>query len=178
MKKILILIALFMISYIMIKDKEDYYIIPDEAIRFRIVANSNSVYDQYIKNKVKDKLEDSFKNNIESSSSIEETRIVINDNISNYNDIITNIFKDEKYDKSFNINYGLNYFPEKTYNGVKYKEGNYESLLVTIGNGEGDNFWCVLFPPICTLEVEKNTKIEYKFFIQEIIEKYFDKNVN
>ena len=70
------------------------------------------------------------------------------------------------------INFGDNYFPEKEYKDVIYEEGKYESLVVTLGNGEGDNWWCVLFPPICTLEVEENKDIEYKFFVKEIFEKY------
>jgi len=48
----------------------------------------------------------------------------------------------------------------------------YESLLVTLGSGKGDNWWCVLFPPLCLLEAEESDKIEYKFFVQELIEKY------
>ena len=176
MKKILIVIAICMIGYVFINEKEEYYVIPDEAIRFRIVANSNSVYDQYIKNKVKNNLENSFLEDIENFSTIEDARLTINSNISKYNEIVNNIFQEEKYDKSFKINYGMNYFPEKIYKDVKYEEGNYESLLVTIGEGKGNNFWCLLFPPICTLEVEEATDVEYKFFIKEVIDKYFKNN--
>ena len=67
-------------------------------------------------------------------------------------------------------------FPEKEYKGVVYDEGYYESLLVTLGEGKGDNFWCVLFPPLCLMEAEETddtTEVEYKSFIKEIIEKYF-----
>ena len=56
---------------------------------------------------------------------------------------------------------------------IKYKEGNYESLVVTLGDGSGDNFWCVLFPPLCLLEAEDtNNEVEYKFFVKELIDKY------
>ena len=72
------------------------------------------------------------------------------------------------------IHYGLNYFPKKEYKGVIYEEGYYESLVVTLGNGNGDNWWCVLFPPLCLLEAqETNTQdVEYKFFVQDLIDKY------
>ena len=65
--------------------------------------------------------------------------------------------------------------PEKHYKGVTYKEGNYESLVVKLGEGKGENFWCVLFPPLCLLEAEESDKdeVEYKSFIKEIIDKYF-----
>ena len=75
----------------------------------------------------------------------------------------------------FQVHYGLNYFPEKKYKGVTYKEGYYESLVVTLGEGKGENWWCVLFPPLCLLEAEEtNTNaVEYKFFVQDLITKYF-----
>ena len=58
---------------------------------------------------------------------------------------------------------------------MTYPAGYYESLVVTLGSGAGDNWWCVLFPPLCLLEAEEtNTDdIEYKSFVQEMIEKYF-----
>ena len=71
----------------------------------------------------------------------------------------------------YTINYGKNYFPEKKYKGITYSEGYYESVLVTLGSGEGENWWCVLFPPFCLIEAEENDEVEYKFFLQELIEK-------
>ena len=72
----------------------------------------------------------------------------------------------------YEVSFGLNYFPEKEYKGVVYKEGEYESLVITLGNGEGENFWCVLFPPICTLEVEEDDDISYRFLIKDLFDKY------
>ena len=60
----------------------------------------------------------------------------------------------------------------KDYVGVKYPEGEYESLVITLGEGKGDNWWCVLFPPLCLVEAEEHTDVEYKFFVKEIIDKY------
>ena len=89
-----------------------------------------------------------------------------------YKNKVKETLEDLNYNTTFTINFGDNYFPKKEYKDVIYEEGNYESLVVTLGNGEGDNWWCVLFPPICTLEVEENKDIEYKFFVKEIFEKY------
>ena len=77
---------------------------------------------------------------------------------------------------SYSIDYGMHEFPLKTYKGVTYEAGEYESLLVTLGEGKGDNWWCVLFPPLCLLEADESVdtnKIEYKSFVKEILEKYF-----
>lgn len=172
MKKIILILAILLFIYVFTNQKQDYYVIPKDSIRFRIIANSNSVYDQYIKKEVKEALENNFYNDLKKSSSIEESRIIINSNISNYEQIIKDVFEKENYDKKVNINYGFNKFPKKEYKGVIYEEGNYESLVITIGDGEGDNFWCVLFPPICTLETEESTDIEYRFLIKDLFDKY------
>ena len=173
MKKFLILLALTTCIIILISNKEDYYIIPKEAIRFRIIANSNSTKDQFIKIKVKQNLETKLKEDFSTSTSIEESRNIVNNNIDIYSNIVQNTLNEYNYDKGFNINYGMNYFPEKIYKGVKYEEGEYESLVIKLGEGKGDNWWCVLFPPICQYEENNNNKIEYRLFVKDIINKYF-----
>lgn len=153
-------------------DNKDYYVIPEESIRFRVIANSNSVYDQHIKQEVRESLELNFYNDLLESKSISDSRKIINNNIKTYEQIVKNKLDELSYDKGFSINYGLNYFPEKEYKGVIYEEGNYESLVVTLGSGEGSNFWCVLFPPICTLETEESSDVEYRFLIKDLFDKY------
>ena len=76
--------------------------------------------------------------------------------------------------QKYSIDYGYHYFPEKIYKGVKYEEGEYESLLVTLGEGKGDNWWCILFPPLCSLEVDENNneKIEYSLYVKEMFDKF------
>ena len=69
----------------------------------------------------------------------------------------------------FKINFGLNYFPPKELNGKKYDEGYYESVLITLGEGSGDNWWCILFPSICLTEENAN----YESLIKNIFEKIF-----
>ena len=86
------------------------------------------------------------------------------------------MFLEEDYDKDFVVHFGDNYFPEKEYKGVHYEEGDYESLVVTIGEGKGDNWWCVLFPPLCLLEAEENETddVEYQFFVMKMLDKIFE----
>ena len=124
-------------------------------------------YNDYIIN-----LEKEVTNDLKTSNTIETSRIIIEKNMDKYKNKVKETLEDLNYNTTFTINFGDNYFPEKEYKDVIYEEGNYESLVVTLGNGEGDNWWCVLFPPICTLEVEENKDIEYKFFVKEIFEKY------
>ena len=140
MKKYLVLIAII-ITILCINKKEEI-IIPDNSIRFRVIANSNT---------------------------IEESRDNINKSIKEIEKKVN-----EETNKKIKINYGYNYFPRKVYRGVIYNEGMYESLVITLGEGKGNNFWCVLFPPLCNID-ETEENIEYTSIVKEIINKYAKK---
>ena len=175
MKKYIVLIlAIISMIYVFTSVKAEDTIIPDEAIRFRVIANSNTIYDQNIKIKVKNVLEKEVTNDLKESNTIETSRIIIEKNMDKYKNKVKETLEDLNYNTTFTINFGDNYFPKKEYKDVIYEEGNYESLVVTLGNGEGDNWWCVLFPPLCLVEADesKTSDAEYTFFIKEIIDKY------
>ena len=175
MKKTFILIIFIFVFYVFISDVLAKNIkIPNDAIRIRIIPNSNSSFDQDIKLKVKDKLEITMYDLLKAAESSEEAKEIIQNNLELVDKDVKKILSDENYDKGYTINFGKNYFPEKEYKGVKYEEGYYESLLITLGKGEGDNWWCVLFPPLCLIEGEEDTEVEYKSIIMEILNKYFD----
>ena len=147
--------------------------IPDTAIRLRVIPNSNSSLDQSMKNKVKKYLEKNTYATLSNVTDIEEARTKINDSLSNLDININKIFKDNKYNMEYTVDFGYNYFPEKKYRGLKYEEGYYESLVITIGEGKGDNWWCVLFPNLCLVDLENKTNVEYKSWIVEQINKIF-----
>ena len=161
MKKIIIVLSIIII--ILCLYKNNYY--EKETIRFRIIANSNSVEDQKLKKEiVKDISNDLIKRDIKTIS--QERKYLLN-KIPKFEEKIKE--KTNNYD----INYGNNYFPEKKYNGKTYKAGNYESLVITLGEGNGKNFWCILFPPLCMIDEKEQEKIEYKSVIKEVINKIF-----
>lgn len=172
MKKIIILISFIIV--ILCLFKTDTVIIPKEAIRFRVIASSNTEKDQYIKKEIVKDLQKEIKKLNIIPKSLEINRAIIKENIPNYKKTINNTLKNLNEEAEYTIKYGMNYFPKKEYQGVIYEEGKYESLVVEIGDAQGDNFWCVLFPPLCLLEgeVENKDNIEYTSFIKEIIEKY------
>ncbi len=165
MKKIIYIVLIIIVSYLWIT-KEKMITVPEESIRFRIIANSNDTLDQSVKHLIKDELESNIFSLIQGSSSIEETRKIIKDNEKVIKETI------EKYNVPYSINYGNNYFPEKNLNGIAYQEGNYESLVISLGNASGNNWWCVMYPPLCLLEAneEEYEEIEYKSYFKEIIE--------
>lgn len=165
MKKILfiLLIIITLSTYMIVEQKNN---IDDGMIRFRIIPNSNSKDDQEIKEIIKEDLEKNFFYKFECSNSEAETDILIKENMSEINKIIN------KYNIEYNIKYGYNYFPKKTYNGKEYNEGNYKSLVIYLGKSKGNNWWCIMYPPLCLLDNnnQNNDNIEYKSYIKELTE--------
>lgn len=174
MKKIITIIVLIILMVVTMS-KEEEVIIPKDAIRFRVIANSNDLKDQQEKKKIAKTLGNNITELLKNQNSLQETRTTLKKNINTFTTTVQEEMKNDNYDNNVEVNYGMNYFPEKTYKGVKYKEGEYESLVVTLGKGEGNNFWCVLFPPLCLLEAEEEdtNEVEYTSFVKELIDKYF-----
>ena len=171
MKKIILLLTIIVSIFIYKENKNNEVIIPDTAIRLRVIPNSNSALDQNMKLKVKDYLEDNTYNLLKDTNDINTARKIIKDNIDDIDKNVSTIFTDNNYNMDYNINYGYNYFPTKEYRGIKYKEGYYESIVISIGDAKGDNFWCVLFPNLCLIDTENTTDIEYKSWALEKINK-------
>ena len=109
---------------------------------------------------------------LKNTKGVDEARRIINNNLNNIDSDVRNTLQLLNYDLGYNINFGLNYFPSKEYKGITYDEGYYESLVITLGEGKGDNWWCVLFPPLCLLEAEESTEVEYTSFVKELLDKY------
>ena len=152
MKKIIFIVISIIIG-ILVYQKNNEIIIPSDAIRVRIVANSNSV-----------EIKDDLYSVISSVKSSKEADNVLSSNMDNIFDMIS------KKTKDFKIDYGLNHFPKKIYKGVIYPEGDYKSLVITLGNGLGDNWWCVLYPPICMIDDNNITSdVQYRLLISDIL---------
>jgi len=177
MRKLLLIIFTIIVAllvYINVNASE--ITIPSSAIRIRVIANSDTFEDQKIKLKVKKYLEDYLATKLIDIEDIEIARTTINNELNIINKEINKMFKENNYNKDIIIHFGNNYFPEKEYKGTIYKAGIYESLVITIGEGKGDNWWCVLFPPLCLLEVEEAEieEIEYQFFVKKMLKKIFE----
>ena len=169
-RKIFIILLLLVIIYVY-KISEENIFIPDSSIRLRVIPNSNSSLDINIKEQVKDYLETDIYSLTKDTDNIEDARLIINENISTIETNIDNIFQSNNYNLSYEVNFGYNYFPEKIYQGVTYEEGYYESLVISIGEANGDNWWCVLFPNFCLVDTTQDQ--EYKSYFKELVNKIF-----
>lgn len=170
MKKIILIVLTFIVVIsVYNKISNNELVIPNNSIRVRVIPNSNSPLDISMKNKIKDYLQEDIFPLAGKSSSIEEARELISDNLETIDMNINNIFIDNNYKEDYNINFGYNYFPKKIFNNKEYPEGYYESLVVTIGSSNGDNWWCVMYPNICMIDKNK----EYKSYFKELLDKLF-----
>ncbi|HIS90180.1 MAG TPA: stage II sporulation protein R [Candidatus Faecisoma merdavium] len=171
MKKLMLAIFLIILLYVFI-GRVSSLAIPDDALRIRVIANSNSDYDQEIKKIVKENIQYKLYELLKNTKGIDQARKIINNNLNDIDNNVKETLQLLNYELGYDINFGLNYFPSKEYKGVTYDEGYYESLVITLGEGKGDNWWCVLFPPLCLLEAEESTEVEYTSFVKELLDKY------
>ena len=143
----------------------------NSLIRLRVIPNSNSIEDQSMKELVKSYLEKDFYPLITEDDNQDEIRKKIINNLDKIDNDIHTIFKTNNYNKKINISYGYNYFPQKELYNETYQEGYYESLVISIGNAEGDNFWCLLFPNFCMLENNNKEEVKYDFILSKLLSK-------
>ncbi|EOP79977.1 TPA: stage II sporulation protein R [Bacillus cereus] len=135
-------------------------IIPKEAVRLRILANSDSDKDQALKRKVRDEVKAQIDGWVADLTSFEEARKVIQSHIPEIEKTVENTLKREGSKESFQVKFSKNVkFPTKVYGNFIYPAGEYEAVLITIGEGEGANWWCVLFPPMCFLDFSSGTAV-------------------
>ena len=166
MKKKIFLILLLLVVINIYKITNETTIIPDSSIRLRVIPNSNNPKDINIKEQVKTYLENNIYSLTENTKDIDIARNIIKTNIPSIKENINHIFENNDYRLPYEVNYGSNYFPEKIYKGITYEEGYYESLVIKIGDANGDNWWCVLFPNFCLVDTKE--KHEYKSYFKEL----------
>lgn len=151
----LLLIGAFASLYeesIVAANAKEPVVIPDEAIRLRILANSDSDEDQALKRKIRDEVNKEITKWVEELTSIEEARELIRTRLPEIKGIVEDVMKKEKMKQSYSVDFGNVSFPTKLYGNYVYPAGEYEAILITLGEGNGANWWCVLFPPLCFLD--------------------------
>ncbi|WAA09651.1 stage II sporulation protein R [Fervidibacillus albus] len=139
---------------------EEVITIPKEAIRLRILANSNSEQDQRIKREIRDLVNEQITEWVDDLTSLEEAREVIIEHLDEIEDLSTSVLEREKVKQNVQVDFGKVAFPTKLYGQFLYPAGTYEAVLITIGEGNGANWWCVLFPPLCFLDFSSSSAIQ------------------
>lgn len=135
-------------------------VIPDEAIRLRILANSDSEKDQHVKRLIRDEVNAQITTWVQELTSVDDARDVIKSNLPALEAIAKEVMKEQGMNESIHVDFGKVSFPTKLYGQFLYPAGEYEAVLITLGEGEGANWWCVLFPPMCFLDFSNGEAIQ------------------
>ncbi len=144
---VLIFFYVFLLSVNYVKAVS--YNLSDSVFRLHIIANSDSENDQNLKLKVRDNVIEYMNTLTSNCSNKADVISIVSDNLDNFKNIALNTIKENGYNYDVNIEVGNFYFPTKTYGDISFPSGNYDALKIEIGQAVGQNWWCVLFPPLC-----------------------------
>lgn len=141
------LIAIAILSVLPVNGEEMIY---TDTIRLHVIAASDEAKEQELKLKVRDKVLEIVTGLTDGVESKDEALKIIESNIDTINEIAQETVKENGYSHKTETVIGLEEYPEREYESFKLPAGEYISLRVKIGEAEGKNWWCVLFPPLCT----------------------------
>ncbi len=167
--------------------------IREKMLRMHVIANSNTQEDQELKFKVRDAVLSAGKDVFDGSVTSKDAKEKITPYIDYLENVALNTIKNEGLDYSVKITVENEYFNTRTYdNSVTLPAGHYNAIKVIIGEGKGQNWWCVMFPPMClptsvaeceisdvltedeTEIVTETEKYKFRFKVLEIIEELFN----
>ena len=172
LKRSLIIFSVFTILSAIImpilplQGEEEIY---SDTLRLHVLANSDSEEDQALKLKVRDRVLEVLGAKLENVKAKEEAVKVIEENKELIEYTVRNEIADQGYNYSSSVTLTKEEYPVKEYNGVKLPGGEYLSLRVLIGKAEGKNWWCVLFPALCTSTSKPENKLKEAGFTTEQI---------
>ena len=143
----------------------------EQVFRFHVLANSDSEEDQALKMQVKEAVISYMKQELPESDSVETTKAWARENLDEIIELAQQIVADEGYEYQVNAEVTTCDFPDKTYGDVTFPAGEYEALRIEIGEAEGQNWWCVLYPNLCFIDaVHAVVPDEGKEELKEVLE--------
>lgn len=150
-EKLLVLVCVFVLcaaicNILPIHGEEKIY---ESVVRLHVLANSDSDEDQALKLKVRDAILAYTSPKVIDSTSREEAIEILQGELDNIEKIAENSVKEQGYDYNVEVTLSLEDYPTRNYESMSFPSGEYVSLRVLIGEAEGQNWWCVLFPPLC-----------------------------
>lgn len=144
----------------------------DKLIRFHVLANSDSEEDQDLKLKVRDGIIQYLQPMLKESNSLKESEEIILKESDNIKAIGENIIRENGYNYGVDVKLEYTNFPAKQYSNIVLPAGEYKALRILIGEAEGKNWWCVMFPPLCFVDesngvIDKETDEKLKSVLTE-----------
>lgn len=123
------------------------------VFRLHVIANSNSIEDQKLKYTVRDNVIQYMETLCNNSNSKEETIDIVSNHLQDFTDIANNTITENGFSYNATVSLGNFEFPTKTYGDISFPSGYYDALKIQLGNATGQNWWCVLYPSLCFIDV-------------------------
>ena len=142
-----------------------------DYLRVHIRANSNLIQDQNVKYKIKDQVVDYLTPLFLDCKTKQQAYYILQDNLANIERVADKVLVQEGFTYTCKAKLNNEYFPTRAYQELVLESGFYDALILELGEAKGDNWWCVVYPPLCFVEDQKN--IEYKSKFIEIIKQIF-----
>lgn len=142
---ILLMVLVFLANTVEVAREYD----KTQLIRFHVLADNDSPRSQQDKLAVKDAVVAFMQEELKDSQNVEESRLIIQADMPQMQKIAEDTLAARGCTDSVQIEYGTYYFPIKYYGAFTLPEGDYEAVRIILGAGEGQNWWCVMFPPMC-----------------------------
>ncbi|NRS47681.1 stage II sporulation protein R [Brevibacillus sp. HB2.2] len=134
--------------------------IPQESVRLRIIANSDSVQDQWLKREVRDAIVAQMSTWADDIETLEEAEQMIQTQLPVLQQVVDKTVKERGFSYKAVVDFGEVPFPTKLYGSYVYPAGNYRAVRVQIGEAKGQNWWCVLFPPLCFIDMSNGDAVK------------------
>ena len=143
---VVLLVLMMALSFLPVHGEEKIY---DTVVRLHVLANSDSEEDQALKLRVRDAVLDATSPLVKDCTSQEEAVEILSAHIPDLESAAAAVIRQEGYDYPVTVLLGEEEYPTRIYESCAFPAGTYVSLRVCIGNAEGQNWWCCLFPPLC-----------------------------
>ncbi len=152
MKKILTILAVstFMLFLLVGYSTSVNSNLSSNMVRLHVIANSDSNEDQSLKLKVRDAILSHSRSNFTKKDEVKGE-------LQSYKEIAEKVIAENGYSYDVEVEYGNFKFPTKEYNNLRLPAGNYDAVRIKIGSAEGQNWWCVMFPPLCFVDGTTDT---------------------
>ena len=141
-------------------------------LRIHIRANSNDKDDQAVKILVRDKIAQTLSSDLRNASSLDKAKQIVSDGLTTLEAIADEVLRKNGKTYTSNARLSYEYFPTRAYKDIVVESGYYDALVITLGEGSGDNWWCVIYPQLC-YETIGNGKVVLRSKLKELWDKFF-----
>ena len=142
------------------------YILQD-PLRLHVIANSDTAYDQCVKLSVRDAVLEAAGDSFGMAASAEEAKRTARENAELLERAANAALAEEGASYTARVQLGVYEFPEKSYGGIVFPAGSYDAVRVVLGAGEGQNWWCVMYPPLCVTGGKSSGRVRLKSAVAE-----------